>query len=479
MMNRLLKLNAEFAKNVWLELSTMRLIAMPAILGLILLVLLSNNHDDTRVMYENVHNAALAGFVVIGLLWGMKNAADSIINEHNENTWDWQKMSALGALKLVIGKLLGSTIYNWYGALLCWVVFMLTAGYTNTYNYDTNEYTTNILHDYKLGFLLIISMISLTGVMQLIALQRMRKTSDRAKMKNGQIFIVGFMFMSFASSYFTASGYRSTSDFNTWYGIPVDMTILSSVFYCGWIVAGLYRSMRRELLFTDVPTWWLAFILSSALFQYGYVLGNGKLGDNATGLTLCLGFTCAQLLFYVYMLASSEPKSIVNTRVLLASIKTKNYRSLFENLPLWVVTLPIAFVFGLLATIVFQFVNIDDVVNPDGFSSPYYLNDLAKVSSSVLLLISVFAFVLRDLGVLLLLNFSQYNKRADVGFVIYLVLAYGLFPALLGFANGLSGMFYPTITEDTFFMLIFPLGELVLVLFLLRKQWFTINKALV
>ena len=87
-MRTLLKYNAEFAKNVWLEISPMRLIAMPAVIGLVLLVLYTNASDNPNDFYKTVHEVSLGGFVIIGLIWGMKNAADSIINEHNESTWD-------------------------------------------------------------------------------------------------------------------------------------------------------------------------------------------------------------------------------------------------------------------------------------------------------------------------------------------------------------------------------------------------------
>ena len=49
-------------------------------------------------------------------------AADSVLDEVNDNTWDFQKLSALSPWSLAFGKLFGSTIYCWYGGLIAFAV---------------------------------------------------------------------------------------------------------------------------------------------------------------------------------------------------------------------------------------------------------------------------------------------------------------------------------------------------------------------
>ena len=124
-MNKLLRWNAEFAKNVWLEISTKRLLAMPAIIFLII-VLIFMNVDSTTAANSTLKYVSIGGFVFLGMLWGIKSASNSILDEYNEKTWDWQKMSIIGAWKLTVGKLFGSTIYNWYSALICLVIYLFT-----------------------------------------------------------------------------------------------------------------------------------------------------------------------------------------------------------------------------------------------------------------------------------------------------------------------------------------------------------------
>jgi hypothetical protein len=472
-MKTLLKYNAEFAKNIWLEISPMRLIAMPAVIGLVLLALYINGNDP---IYKTVHEVSLGGFVIIGLIWGMKNAADSIINEHNESTWDWQKMSSLGALKLVLGKLFGSTIYNWYGALMCWLLFMLTAGYESYYDYETSESVTRLMHDYTLGVSLLIAMVTLTGLVQLIALQLMRKTSVRAKIKSSQLIIIGVVLLSFTSNIFIEESYSSNkSMFDNWYNLPFNASILTGLFYCIWVVAGLYRSMRTELQFSDVPTWWGTFIITNFLFQLGFFVGVSTEPDSAP-FSMCVLFYCVQLVAILYLLAFSEAKSIVNFTTLISTIKTKSYSTFFENTPLWLITLPIVFLFGIIATVLsFNFVELNQAAfTSNSMAFPTDKITLAAANGS--LLITVFGFMVRDLGVLLLFNFSPYAKRADVAMLIYMALVYGLLPLLVK-GSGLVGLFYPNVEDNMLISVSASVIEALVVLFLLRQRWNELSKA--
>ncbi|HVA97380.1 MAG TPA: hypothetical protein VNG53_00680 [Bacteroidia bacterium] len=462
-MKNILKWNAEFAKNIWLEFSPQRLIAMPAIIMLVVALIFSSSSSPANA-WNTIHYAALAGFVIVGLLWGIKMASDAILDEYNEKTWDWQKMSIIGARKLAFGKLFGSTLYNWYGAILCWILFMISTGYSN---YPENQF--------KVGILLIISMIALHGIMILITLQMVRKADGRAKIKSNRVFIFGIFFLVFISRFFTPwiphSGYPMNLN---WYFIPMnstDRTMLSALFYCAWIIAGLYRSMRAELQFSDTPVWWVLFLISNFFFQYGFFI-NSPAFHGTHGLAYCFAIVFSETLFILYFLSLSESKDIVNFRLLLNALKEKKYRSFFQNVPLWITTLPIAFMFGLFAFIFFA-VSPTNNNYTDALLSPMSLfnfNILFSKTQAFCFFIAVMGFVIRDLGILLLLNFSTRSKRADTAMVVYLILLYIVLP-LLTKDLGIGLFFYPDITSNSFSMLIFPLVEAALVLFLVAKRW--------
>ena len=453
-MKAILKWNAELAKSIWLELSMQRLIAMPAIIGLIsLLIITSASHDEVRSM---LHYVAIGGIVLLGMLWGVKTSADAILDEYNEKTWDWQKMSVIGPWKLAWGKLFGSTIYNWYGAGICFLIYILTS-----FGAD------DPLKELKIGLLLLIGMISVHGLMILISLQMIRKNDGRSKIKSNRIFISGLLVVGFVSRLFSASFFDSFETSLSWYGLVsggIDITIVGAIFYCCWIVAGLYRAMRAELQFSDAPVWWVAFMLSSFFMHYGYFAPVEKLGF-AGGVSAALFLTFSEFLFLLYFMALSEPKDIVNFRLLETSWTSGNRKTFFQNLPLWLTSLPLVFIFGILAVVFMNMAFAGSQV--EDFLKSLHIRSSGK---SYMGMIAIFGFVLRDLGILLLLNFSDRRKRADSALLIYLLLLYVLLP-LLTRDWGIGAAFYPNFAANNIVMVAFPVAEAAVVLFLLQRRW--------
>ena len=69
-------MNPELQRNIWLELTTRRMIAMPIILALIFTLPFGN--------------ATLATFLYLGLtlFWGTRQAAEAVASEVAQRTWD-------------------------------------------------------------------------------------------------------------------------------------------------------------------------------------------------------------------------------------------------------------------------------------------------------------------------------------------------------------------------------------------------------
>lgn len=460
-MNKLLKWNAEFAKNVWLEITMQRLVAMPAIIFLIVMLIFVNSDNP----YATLKYASVAGFVFLGILWGIKSASNSILDEYNEKTWDWQKMSIIGSWKLVIGKLFGSTIYNWYGALICLFLYLFTC-----------------LQDGTLGqglpnaLLLILSMVSLHGIIILMALQLIRKADGRAKIKSNRIFIVAFLLFSTMSNFlsFGIFGKMSMTNFIKWYGIafdPILVSLITSIFYCTWIIAGLYRSMRAELQYSDKPTWWILFIISNFLFLFGFFIGNYGLSIKAV-LMMSFALYFVQLIFLTYFLALTEPKDIVNFRTLQNSWVQKKWNTFLQNCPLWLITLPISFFFGFVLMILFTVFGKQEIASD--FKSSM---DFDATGMSVAFLIAMFGFIIRDLGVLLILSFSPKAKRANTAMFFYFLVIYMILPWLIGGGNdNFTAAFFPSPKSSMILMVAFPIAEAAVVLWFLLKRWKEIKR---
>lgn len=458
-MEKLLRWNAEFAKNIWLEFSPQRLIAMPAIIIAVSALILMN---DTWHANETLHYVSLGGILLIGMFWGIKSSSDAVLEEYNDRTWDWQRMSNIGPWKLAWGKLFGSTIYNWYGSLLCLLIFLFTSLEMDNPGYQI-----------KIGFLLVISMIMLHGAMILISLMMIRKGLGTTKIRSSRIFLFGFLIVSGLIRPLTSGFFFKGTGVGAWAGVswfglvsePVSLAILSALFYTFWVVAGLYRSMRAELQFYDAPNYWITFLLTSFVFQYGYFcfLPHATISE---GLLMAFASSFLQLVVLTYFLALTEVKDVVNFRLLQFNFKSKDFKNLFKNMPLWVLTLPVSFLFGFITVILFSVVSKTDSWG----SMVIHQFSTGDNLRPFLLLIAVFGFILRDLGIMLILNFSTRSKRADTAMIIYLLFLYVLVP-LLSRNLGIGGAFYPDITTNAIVMVLFPAIECVVVYYFLIKRW--------
>jgi len=108
--------NPELQRNLWLEFSLHRLVVMPCVLALLFLCAALGTQPNSDV---GVTTTGLLLFIGLAGFWGARRAADAVTEEFRGKTWDGQRMSALGPWAMTWGKLVGSTSYAWYGALMC------------------------------------------------------------------------------------------------------------------------------------------------------------------------------------------------------------------------------------------------------------------------------------------------------------------------------------------------------------------------
>ena len=87
-----MKISPEFQRNIWLELTSHRLVGMPAVLlavfFLIYLVTGELFSDATRI-------TAMTLYFLLALLWGTRLAGEALVNEIQDRTWDQQRMSSI------------------------------------------------------------------------------------------------------------------------------------------------------------------------------------------------------------------------------------------------------------------------------------------------------------------------------------------------------------------------------------------------
>jgi len=108
--------NPEFIRNLWLEFTLHRVLVMPAIVGILFLLMYLVNGQ--KLDSATAVSAAIL-FCSIIFIWGTRVASESVIQEINASTWDTQRMSAMGPWSMAWGKLFGSTVFVWYGGFIC------------------------------------------------------------------------------------------------------------------------------------------------------------------------------------------------------------------------------------------------------------------------------------------------------------------------------------------------------------------------
>lgn len=85
-------MNPELRRNLWLEFSLHRVLAMPAVTAITAVLIVAVSASSAL---ENLAASAAFGFAALVLLWGTQLAGASVIEEARARTWDAQRMSAI------------------------------------------------------------------------------------------------------------------------------------------------------------------------------------------------------------------------------------------------------------------------------------------------------------------------------------------------------------------------------------------------
>lgn len=405
--------NPEFRRQVWLELTPHRLVAMPLTLGLLLAFVYLT---ATTAEADGGAAAARAALWIFGgllILWGTRLAGDAVTEEVRGRTWDQQRMSALPPWQLAWAKLLGGPIFPWYGAALCAGV-ALTLG---------SAPLPRRIAEVALLAALAVLLHAAAVVTSLLAL---RKGATLPARTGGLLPLLAFFIaMPVLQTTLTDAAW---SEQLAWFGLrpAIFLAFLASLLaFAGWAVLGVHRLMRAELQVRGTPLVWLAFLAFSMTWAAGFIPPELGAGEPATPLTptrLLIAYAVAHSAIYV--LAFAESKQPVVFRRLLWFHRHGQRERFLDELPLWLVSVPVA---G--ATVAALLLQREPAVS-----------ELQKQ-----LVVGLALLGTRDLALLLALNFGTRSQRADVAGLVYLLVLYALAPGVastLGL-DGLRGFFWP------------------------------------
>jgi len=416
-------MNPEFRRNLWLELSPRRLVTMTAILLLIFFAAALSGNGETPA------GIAVFLYYFIVVVWGTRNAAMSVVGEIRDRTWDFQRLSSLGAGEMTWGKLFGATIFNWYGGAICLVVILA----------DRIAHHGPVAAFIALVYFLIVGLIAQSAALLASLVAAMRRQSH-TRLEVFAYQVVGLIAAAAAYDVWDMAdpagsllSHHRAADFVPWWGQSFDargFLLLSLAAFAGWTLIGCYRAMRLELKMRNGPFVWLAFLLFMGVYVAGFdawlpkeVALNAR---DAVALRLALALTTFAIITYVMVLL--EPKDRVLYRWMGAELAKGHFGRIGANLQGWMMSCKVAFVVAI-ALIVW-------LVHDDAMPAATFVG-------------AALGFLTRDVAIFVLLQTLPGQRRGDFAALVTLFALYVLAPAI---AHGLGldrvyVVFYPQASE--------------------------------
>ena len=450
-MGNLLFKNPEIERNRWAEFSLQRIIAMPVFIVIALAIAyfigkdqnqydgITQNYIKVNLGFDYVFIASIGLFLAIVIAWGAKNASDGIIEEYNNRTWDWQRSHNLSPWEMTIGKLFGTTLYNWYGGLFCIGGMLVSWPFIEIYQ-------TGIV--LKIIFLILVAILTHASS-AITALLAIRKADGRGKVKNGLYVIVLFYaFSSIISPFIStvegsfSNGYNGSTIDTYWFGLKLSLNLVQFIntsFFTFWAVLGLYRNFKSEYQYINSSWAWISFITYLIINQFGTYIDYSVLGEKYhLNLHENLLFSSLVLIPMMGILAYGtlilEPKNFIYWKKFYEGLLIRNWKQINNYAPLWLISF-LGFFLVVLLTILF--LPYGDLNTLQIIPGPFKLLVEFGISEEELplALLSLPLFMLRDFGILLYLHAAPRHKRAMGATIIYLGLLYGAIPGLLTLAS--------------------------------------------
>ena len=396
-------MNPEFRRNVLLELTLHRLVAMPLILLLL--------YGAAGLIDDGDSVSSIAGFVMLMLLvaWGSRLAADAVLGEVAGRTWDSQRMSAQGPWSMSWAKLLGSTIFVWYGAALSIPALLL--------GQDASLFDL-------LRLLLVGLFAQVLALFASLVIQRLRPERLRFHVTQAQLVgLVGvFLLWNLLDWNYT--------DIVNWYGLTFgtsEFGFATGLAFAAWCCFGIYRLMRAELQFRCWPVGWTAFTLFCAVYIGGFVSGRyvGELVDvPGGGIALRLLMAHMVITGLTWIAAFAEPKGFVRLRRWRDAARSGSARDILRVLPSWSPGLLMALVTGVLILVFSSFTE-----GRYHYAVDEYLS--AAAGSAGAFSTALFLFLLRDIGIIHFLTMDGRARRALLSALVYFAVLYAILPVML------------------------------------------------
>jgi hypothetical protein len=384
-------IDAELRRNLRLEMTTHRLIAIPLLIALCFALAGWFSADS------DVESLLLIGMALLPGLWGTRLAADALIDEVVGRTWDTQRMSGQGAGSLAWGKLLGATAVTWYGAfwLLAAASPVLLSGRVAIAPIGN-----------ALGAALFAQLAAFLGALVTIRGDKAQPRFATTLMQIGGI--------AAGVAMYALLELASEPKQIAWFDLATTNNIVAhwTAFLCAfWVVVGITQMMRAELRFDDGASAWIIFLMVVAIYCAGFGWWVARVDGIMPAQAGALGAAGGGLLFVAVVAAFADPNDRVRLGAWIARTRGKPMRA-FWQAPAAIQALAIALAVSLAA--------------------------IAWMSGQErLVMAALVAQALRDIMVIWLC--AILFRRRLLATLIYLVVLNQLLPLLVGASGWLQG----------------------------------------
>jgi len=419
--------NPELRRNLWLEITRQRLIAMPLILGIVFFILFIGDSSSGKSLKATLMMSKII-FVVM-VICGIKKTASSVVSEVNQKTWDFQKLSSISPWQMTIGKFVGSSLYTWYGAIIALIVYTLSLYYShlnvytfhNSYLYPRYKDLTIGAINIKVAILLLSALLAQTLAMFFV-MSDIANSKDNTKTINEYKYIaisalIFILFVFFEQAF--KGGYVPRI---SWYGMRMESSVfcaLSLFVFLFWSVFGTYRLIKKEFQYKVTPWVWCSFVIFLVIYLAGVMY--------KSPLLYILPYSLVMLIVITYLTLFMQSKSPIIYKKMLLRFKQKKYREFFEIMPLWMVTYIMAVLLAVFITILlFLPINLDIPYTFRGYPMPETTNWIFYIALSFVPIL----IMSRDILIVHFFQLSSNSKRGDFTSIIYLAILYMLVPAI-------------------------------------------------
>ncbi len=451
-------MNPELLRNLWLQFSPARLVAAPLIIGAVLALTALGTDGDWNIVGQTAH----FGFVIIAYLWGTRRSVSVLTDEIVAGTWDGQRMSSIGPWSMVWGKVVGGAAYVWYCASLCLLIYAVAEVQIG------RRALLPIQLSLDLSGPLLVQMIAL--LLALVLVRKGRRIGRRSvAFAQGGALVVALLGVTeaFLPTFLDQFDFGAAERTN-WFGVTfavTEFTLLTQLLFLGWAIVGAYRLMASELQVRQYPWMWISFSLFLIAYYQGFILageGDGQLPRVLAALAVAVPL--------VYVAVFAQTNEVVRYRWLLHHLGGGTTRNALSLTPLWIPSVVLAASLAIAAGLVAgdgpRLTHLVERPLTEQLSGNAWAGGLPSAIALIL-------FLLRDLGLVLYLNFAARPKAPDLTAAVYLVVLYVVCGGLVtaAGAGSLLAVFLPGAGSDPLLVVIAPLVQVALVAILLLRRW--------